>query len=325
MAPWWAARTKVLVCRDSYRPEVRKESYASCDGEIEERSPCRCGAYLLNCARDDEQARAVKEAAHREVLDTIAAVIRDRRSFDDIIVMGESARTGYGEFSYVRSDFLTHGRADFDVDWERTTPVLKPRTADYAVAGILTTPVLLWYADSRRQTMAYLWEDLLCEPLRASGITAAQMLAHVNAANFRVAEQPELAQQPGCRNCHARLEWPVGAFKMYTSSRVGNHVVPLEGPPPPSRLYVRDHTDLRASGEATPAWVGATLAKQPEFAECMVRKVERSMLGAVPFPPAAHAELMDVFRSRHDLLAVAERAVLMYLDFPTDLPARPDR
>src|SRR6185312_15653625 len=80
--------------------------------------------------------------------------------------------------------------------------------------------------------------------------------------------------------------------------------------PERSVLYVRDSTDRRAEGESSPAWLGSEIAKQPEFAACMVDKTERFFFGDDRPSDATHRELTAAYGARQDFGALLEAAFL---------------
>jgi hypothetical protein len=126
-----------------------------------------------------------------------------------------------------------------------------------------------------------------------------------------VKEHLALASAPGCKNCHARLEYGSRAFAGWENAWFGQHYDPaLAVGVTDTRFYVRDHTDLRATGPATPAWLGQTVAAQPEFARCIASKVGAFVYEGYPVPLGVQRALITRFRRSGRLEPLLEDAVV---------------
>jgi hypothetical protein len=100
------------------------------------------------------------------------------------------------------------------------------------------------------------------------------------------------------------------AFSGFLSRRDGVRFVPslqFSGTIP---IFVRNAGDLREQGPATPKFIGEAMTRQPEFAACMVKKVEELIYGGYPVPPTVHHELMKGFVRDKNFGKLVEDAVV---------------
>jgi hypothetical protein len=311
--PWWSPREPVWICKDAYRPDVTVDStYATgapfCEGTraVHDGSPCRCGPSLWNCAKDDAQATALAKATADEVTRTMEYVIRDHRRFSTVLTMGDTVRSGLGDFVYARNRAFHTGKLALDPAVEATTP--RPRDPEFA-GGLLTMPFTLWLTDSaRRIVVARLWEDFLCTPLLSTAVHADQLF-QLSDPSLRAHAHMELTTKIGCKDCHARIENILQATSSFPSF-AGMRFRPEAGFAGTSNFFVRDSTDLRGTGPSTPLWVGEMIGKQPEFAGCMVTKVETLFYGDDPVPGQLHQSWLHAFEQTEDMATLIENVVV---------------
>lgn len=311
--PWWSPREPVWICKEAYQPDVTVDStYATgapfCEGTraVHDGSPCRCGPSLWNCAKDDAQANALAKATAEEVTRTMEHVIRDHGRFSTVLTMGESVRSGLGDFVYARNRAFHTGKLVIDPATEATT--LRPRDPEFA-GGLMTMPFTLWLTDSaRRIVVARLWEDFLCTPLVSTAVHADQLF-QLSDPSLRAHAHMELTTKVGCRDCHARIENVLQATSSFPSF-AGMRFRSEAGFAGTSNFYVRDSTDLRGTGPSTPLWIGEMIGKQPEFTGCMVTKVETLFFGDDPVPGDLHQRWLRTFQKTEDMATLIEDVVV---------------
>jgi hypothetical protein len=220
--------------------------------------------------------------------------------------MRETVRSDLADFIYERADYFRTGRFSRRSFRSDDTPVLRPRPEGFT-AGLLTTPPFL-FMDEPRTSLALVFNDFLCLPGKSTSVKAAQTL-NVHTNNIRSEGMMELAGKTGCKTCHMRLENAVLAFSGFSNLRLGTRFQPEGATLHEIGFYMNNEKDLRATGPATPAWFGEVMARQPEFAECMVKKAEEFVYGGYPIPPEIHRTILANFRMNEDFLHVIEQLV----------------
>jgi hypothetical protein len=95
-------------------------------------------------------------------------------------------------------------------------------------------------------------------------------------------------------------------FESFVLARMGMRTEPPKGEPIQARLYVRDESDLRGEGPATPEWIGATIARQPEFRSTIIAFFEDLVFGGYPVPQAVDRRVRAAFDETQDLYAAIE-------------------
>ena len=299
--PWWDPSGEVLVCAADHRPAAlaSADGAYACDMNIfpmpvSRAAGCGCGPDLMFCA-PFEQAMALGQAVREEIRRTIQHVVAADRPLADLLTMNETVRSGYGELFYARNRFFQTGR--FEVPALGEPARLRPRDPGFG-GGLLTTPLFL-FAESRREVIASLWQDTMCTPFRSARVDPHVLLDAARAdPGLRVKEHLSLAGTPGCRDCHARLEYGGRAFAGWQNAWAGQHFDPaLRQGVTSTRFYVRDHTDLRGEGPASPAWLGQMIAAQPEFASCIVSKALSFVYEGYEAPPSVREALLQRFRA----------------------------
>lgn len=299
--PWWSPAAEVLVCAADHRPAAlaSADGAYSCDMNIfpvpiTRAAGCGCGPSLMFCA-PFEQAMALGGALREEIRRTIQHVVAADRPLTDLFAMKETVRSGYGELFYARNRFFQTGR--FEPPALDEPARLRPRDPEFS-GGLLTTPLFLFF-ESRREVIASLWQDTMCTPFRSARVDPHVLLEAARSdPGLRVKEHLALASTPGCQNCHSRLEYGSRAFAGWQNAWFGQHFdTALRQGASTTRFYVRDHTDLRGEGPASPAWLGQMIVAQPEHASCIVGKVLSFVYEGYEAPPPVRATLVERFRA----------------------------
>ncbi|HWO24179.1 MAG TPA: hypothetical protein VNO30_35795 [Kofleriaceae bacterium] len=299
--PWWSPTSEVLVCPADHRPAALSSQGGaySCDMNIfpmpvSRAAGCGCGPNLMFCA-PFEQTMALGQSVREEIRRTLQHVVASDRPLTDLFATNETVRSGYGELFYARNRFFQTGRFEPPTLDEPARP--RPRDAEFS-GGLLTTPLFLFF-ESRREVIASLWQDTMCTPFRSARVDPHVLLqaARTDPA-LRVKEHLSLASTPGCQNCHSRLEYGGRAFAGWQNAWFGQHYdAALRDGVSTTRFYVRDHTDLRGEGPASPAWLGQMIVAQPEFASCIVEKALSFVYEGYEAPPPVRQALLQRFRA----------------------------
>jgi hypothetical protein len=111
-----------------------------------------------------------------------------------------------------------------------------------------------------------------------------------------------------CTNCHARLDYGMQFFRGYPSSVDGIDFRPdnaLSGTGP---LYGQHIGDPRGVDELSPRGFARLLVSQPEFGECMARKVTDHVFG-IQATPDDHDAVLLAFQDEHTFKAMMRTAL----------------
>ena len=289
VTPWWDVSTKVLVCPQSYKPEVLTEvldvpgvgrEEFGCPNSVASTGACGCGPYLMWCA-PEELADEVLPSYRAELNATITTLIKRGARLPELFLTDGSFRSRLAERWYARARVLRGDSPDLvfaelarwpvDGKW---APRDLPREQ---LAGILTTPQLLWEEDVPRTRLLMLQKALWCVESRSVNVDAHRILA-LGRKDFRwsSAEEYELAHTPVCDSCHARLDYGIPFFRAY---RDETFRAPSETKP--GKVYFSDIKDLRAEvpGDATPLAYATQAVVQKEFGQCLTSKVVEQVFG----------------------------------------------
>jgi mono/diheme cytochrome c family protein len=85
-----------------------------------------------------------------------------------------------------------------------------------------------------------------------------------------------LAKMPVCDGCHARIDHGAQFFRYIEPGYHSNLANAVEQR---SALYIRNQHDRRGEAESTPAGFAKLALEQPEFAQCMSKRVARHVFG----------------------------------------------
>jgi mono/diheme cytochrome c family protein len=327
--PWWNLSSSLLVCSNSYRPGVfGDDKGASCTGHYLSpsvpSSPCGCGPNLIRCVPDAKLRSKLQGALRAEHVDTIAYVVSHDLPIQTIFSSVESFRTGLAELAYQRERIEAGELASLDglppwTTWP-TKGTWAPRheTRKGQHAGISTNHFLPQKGDSVRLKMVDLYESMWCDVVRSSGVTADSMLKlafHDGPINVRgEVSSKELAAQPVCTTCHARLDYGAQFYKGMAWSWLGTHYDPrlqldTDGP-----MYVRDIGDPRGTAKQNPASFIALALAQPEFSSCIARELSTHVLGKAGNDSELVAVLEPLVRQQASYRALFRRALEFYTD-----------
>lgn len=278
--PWWAPGEPVKVCPDAWRPEARGDAEGRTCGAsmLDPRlsDACGCGPRLMYCARDAKQYQQIRKSLRKEVVDTLAEVVRGDGPIDALFTRNSTIRDRYAEFVYRRARVAAgEDPALLDLsgfgDKPRDTPRHDQVSGQHA--GILTTPAMMYSSDALRGVMRNFYMHLWCaEPARSNVTVDAVM--KLGKVDLRVGDGwKDLAAMDVCTDCHARLDYGMQFFKGYPSSVNGVDFRPsrsLEGKGP---LYGDHIRDRRGEAELTPSGFARLALAQPEFGQCLTRRV----------------------------------------------------
>lgn len=325
--PWWDLGSRVRVCADSYKPEIASyvaggESTVWCDSTFYKAhrawvpSPCKCGKNLMNCAPSIEVQRAIMKGFADEQTLTVQHVVEHHLPFGDILTLPGSVRSGYGDFFYARSEFIETGRWSYPKPEspDSSNASLRPRPAAFD-AGILSTWFWMVDSDSHRVMARELWDQFLCHPLASRNVTPAEILkamgGRANAVGkYRDSVRMEFTKAPGCENCHKILENVSQTMVGYTLMQYGGHYMKDHAYAGAIQFFVGDVASPRAEGPATLHWLGTTIAAQPEFGACMVKKVLSYVYDGFEYTPELADRLQAGFSAGQDFATLFEDAVV---------------
>ena len=322
VAPWWDLTTKVRVCPADYQPTaLRTKDGSSCSGITGGGATtfeCGCGPNLINCTPDPE---AMQKSFLQETIGTIAHVVEHDLPLATVATTNYSFRDRNVAYAYER-DHVYQGKIAHVPDLS-SWPVegkWAPRDEDWpgAHAGILTNRQFLWMTDGPRDRMRLYYERFWCKVPTSFGVDVDvfRKLVHgVADLRNRGARWQQLAAQPGCTECHARMDYGMQFFAGYPSAFIA-----VTGTPETSRhsevgaLYADNIHDERGKGTLTPHRFAELLVSQPEFGDCMVDHVERHVLGVAT--DDERAELRATFERTGQLRPLFATALRQYAARP---------
>lgn len=321
--PWWALGTHIMVCNDSYKPDVLTMPASKalpndpppvCGSNRGAEPPCGCGRNLMHCIRDTNQHTEIRKSLAAEVYDTIGHVVSSGAPIQDIYLTNATVRDGVTERFYRVHD-ATRGKpwtAGMEAFKDKA---LHPRIEDFPGmhAGILTTPNFARISEVPRSVMMTFFQTMTC-----SGVDGAQVNAHqtlgIDTANIRAESGGGnyLAHQKGCSGCHARLENSIPFFAAWRSVWHSMEVEPELQSLKEGKIYLNDITDLRATTTTTPAAFAKVVTAQPEFATCQAGRIANYILGADHVDAEVKQELATMIAAQKPARDVFKAALLSY-------------
>jgi hypothetical protein len=280
--PWWDLGTKVLVCPDSYRPEV----FAAPDGNTcsgvyaapyQPDSPCGCGPNLMRCSTP-EQKEAMAKAISAEATGTMAWVINGNLPLETLFASPESFRPPLAELLYQRWRVENRDVPSLEAlpDWRKWPKdgkwAPRPQSKPDQHAGIFTNHYTPQAVDSQRLKVSGFLDTLWCEDQDSLRVKTATVLEVADKLDGNLRSKvgwEELAARPLCTTCHARIDYGVQFFtgvQWYFKALhyVGSAQQDVEG-----ELYVRDIDDPRGKARRNPQGFIKLAMAQPEFKACM--------------------------------------------------------
>lgn len=306
VSPWWAPATRVWVCPESYKPEVLSEMVElpgvgkqdfGCPNTLASNGACGCGPALMWCA-PEELTEEILPSYRAELNATITTLIKRGARLPELFLTDGSFRTPLAERWYARARVLRGEPPDVVfADLARWPAEGKWAPRDLPrdqLAGVLTTPQLLWEEDVPRTRLLMLQKALWCIESRSVDVDAHRILA-LGHKDFRwsSAEEYELAHTPVCDTCHARLDYGIPFFRAY---RDATFRAPRETKP--GKLYVADIRDLRGEvpDDATPLAYARLAVEQKEFGQCMTTRVVEQVFGDEALS-ADYRAVLDAYRA----------------------------
>ena len=317
--PWWDLDSEVKVCPDSHRPAtlVDAESGLRCLRATRQQGSCGCGPNLAFCARDETQVRQILTSLHRESTATIARVVGDDAPLSGIFTDNATVRDRYAEHAYVRAQISAGELSQVPSyrGWpEEGRLASRPESRTGQHAGLLTAPQLVYMTDSTRDRMRILYRIAWCSnPTALGGDTGAILElaeADLRSRAHTSSAWEQLASQPGCTDCHARLDYGMQFFHEYPG--IADAYGPIaslrrEGSGP---LFGRDISDRRGEAELSPAGFAELLVAQPEYTQCITRSVAEYVLGRAVRP--THIDALAQSFSRSGRLKPTMRVALRH-------------
>ncbi len=295
--PWWDLESEVLVCPDSYKPELEGIEFdpkhtAICGGRNRSSysKDCGCGPALMNCSKGFKFNRKIFQSTQDEFSDTVAHVAKRDVPLSTMFTMNESVRDRTAEFFYARWR-IQSGEDPKKVfadlaRWPKEGAKLakRPNLSHELHAGVLTTHHLLYLSSGPRERIQQFSDVMWCiEPVSVR--VEAEKLFDLVSTNFReMVGWEKLANAPGCETCHARIDYGVRFFSEFPSIQFAlgywpHYRVKGRGP-----MYIDDKEDHRGDEELTPSGFARLAIRQPEFEKCMISRVTRHVFGRDSLP-----------------------------------------
>jgi len=318
--PWWNRKKTIKVCPSAYRPEVLRDDEGRTCGASTlapgAYSPCGCGPRLMFCLKDDDHRDEMRNSVRSEVTDTLAYVVNNDLPIEQLFLMNGTVRDRDAERIYVRSRVLAGESPDLmQVDGFSEKPRMASRhdQVDGHHAGILTTPGMLYGSDALRGVMRNYYEFLWCAAASSSGVTTQTVLG-LDAVDLREGDGwQQLAGMAVCTDCHARLDYGMQFFQGYPSSTRGIDFRPGETTAGTGPLYNLHIGDPRGEDTLTPQGFARLVLTQPEFGECMARRVSDHVLGA-QVTVEDYDAVMLAFEDSHSFRTMMRTALIRFAD-----------
>lgn len=325
--PWWgdgSDASKVRVCPDAYRPDVKGDKHGrTCGASMLAPSDidlCGCGPRLMFCSPDREQFKKMQDEIQEEVFTTTAWVVDGDRPIEELFTMNASVRNRTTEALYRRARILagepeTLLPVEKDFDEEKPTPRAEQIPGHHA--GVLTTPALTYSSDALRGVMRNYYDYLWCAGVSSSRVTTEGIMELKEVPDLRIGDGwKELASMNICTDCHARLDYGMQFFWGYPSAAMGVDFIPANARKGEGPLYANDIKDDRGVAELSPRGFGKLVTAQPEFATCMTRKVVDHVFGGND-TGADFKAVQDVFESTHRIKPMLRAAMRIYAERAT--------
>ena len=319
--PWWEMGAEVLVCPDSHLPDrfvfdpgTGPATAISCNGSLARpaKDPggrCGCGPNLMRCVRDQAHRESLDASLMAELVDTFARVVSEDRPVAEAFTMNATVRDRDAEFVYRRALVEAGEPASF-ADLPAWTTRLAPRQLEPPGrhAGLLTAAATFDFA-TRRERVNFYYEKLWCVEAQSTGVTAEQIVK-LGSPDLRVGDGwKQLAAMPICTSCHARIDYGMQFFAGFADSRFRHHFDRQEQGVGPGNLYFEDIHDSRGTAPLNAQGFATLAVGQPEFRDCMVRRVGQFVFGSA-FGEDQRAALRTAFDRRGSLKDVFREALL---------------
>jgi hypothetical protein len=316
--PWWGGGD-VKVCPSAYRPEVKGDDHGRTCGAAmlspRDIDLCGCGPGLIYCSKDRKQFERLQSHVDQEVQDTTAYIVDGDRPIEQLFTMNETMRSADAEFLYRRARVAAG--EDTAVLFANDLPASKTKLAPRHEqipgqhAGILTAPVLTYSSDALRGVMRNYYDYLWCSGASSSLVTTEGVLG-LGTVDLRVGDGwKQLASMNICTDCHARLDYGMQFFWGYPSSTQGIDFRPSMAIKGSGPLYGNNINEPRGSAELTPNGFAKLATSQPEFGDCMTRKVVDHVFNGAN-TAKDFAAVRDAFDETHKIKAMLKVAMQRY-------------
>ncbi len=290
--PWWDLSSEVLVCPDSYKPDIAgiksdPEQKSICGGRNRSSysRDCGCGPALMNCSKGRRFNRRITLSVQNEFTDTVAYVAKRDVPLSTMFTMNETVRDRTAEFFYARWR-IQNGEDPKRVfseleQWPKQGAKLAPRAnlTRGLHSGVVTSHHLLHATAGPRERVQKLSDIMWCiEPVsvRVDGKKIFDLVS----INFReMVGWEKLANAPGCETCHARIDYGVRFFNDFPSTQFALGYWPRYRTPGRGPIYMDNKDDPRGEEDLTPSGFTRLAIRQPEFERCMITRVTRHVFG----------------------------------------------
>jgi hypothetical protein len=319
---WWNGGQPVWIAREAYANDASVRlpdgGVTYCDSKpaavlamLNAGPHCVCGPFLTNCAPSMEVQSTLTREVLEEPVNTVRYVIQSKLPFSSILTLEGSVRGSFADLFYARNELLSDRPFDMSRPDEHAAPALRSRPPQYG-GGILTTPEVMFWDDAKRRVVAEIWEDLLCDPLHSNRAAESHVLLSLGgkSAEIRRDVRTDLATNPACLDCHVVLENGLKATAAASAAFNGMRYLDRDIRPGTFDLFVGTRDSPRTTGRANYAGLGAAIAAQPEFRECVVRKVTELVYAGHTIEPEVYRELVKRFAERQDFAQLFEDAVV---------------
>jgi hypothetical protein len=330
--PWWELSKPVLVCRDSYKPDVFGDGKgAYCTGHLLSpvlaSSPCGCGPNLIRCTKNLELRNQIQRAVVDEHKGTIAYIVGNNLPIQTVFNANESFRNRLAEFLYQRQRIESGELRSLDKVKELATwpengkwaPRHESRKGQHS--GFMTNNYYPHSGDSVRLKMVDLFNSMWCDVVQSSGVSTSSLLdltfRSPTNVNFRgQTNVADLTEREGCTNCHARIDFGAQFYAGHSWSILATHYDVRRQLDTPGPMYMSDIKDARGTvAQRNPASFMALALAQPEFAACIATNLETHVFGKQGnHSTALTAEVEDLVKKRAGYQTLLARVLAVYTD-----------
>lgn len=317
VAAWWG--DDVWVCPQAYKPDVLFDDQGRMCGSTmlspRDADICGCGPGLMWCHADRGHFERMQGRIVQEVVDTVAYVVDGDLPIDQLFTMNETVRTADAEFVYRRARVAAGEDPSLlrvkDLPERKGKLATRHEQVPGQHAGLLTTPVFTYSSDALRGVMRNFYDYLWCSGIASSKVTTDAVL-ELESVDLRVGDGwKQLAAMSICTDCHARLDYGMQFFWGYPSSTQGVDFRPKQALAGTGPLYGDDIRDPRGTAELTPNGFAKLATAQPEFGDCMSRKVVDHVFNGSATARDFDA-VRDAFEESRKIKAMLRVAMLRY-------------
>lgn len=332
LRPWWQAEP-IWVCADAVRADIRgDDAERTCGASV--LSPyrddtCGCGPRLMWCTPDEEMRDRLKGSLQGEINRTIKTFVNDDRPVEELFTSKSTVRNWMAEFVYRRARVAAGedpSILDFaDYDDKAYQEMERHEQVPGHHAGILTAPALIFGSDALRGVMRNYFSYLWCARPSGSGVTTQGVL-DLEVVDLRIGDGwKQLASMNICTDCHARLDYSMQFFHGYPSSTMGVDFNPERSLVDQQMPFYGDNIgDERGVGAANPHGFARLALAQPEFGDCLARRVVDHVFHGTHSGEDFYA-VRDSFEATHRLKPMLRTALIRYGSRVFDAPSTPAR